>query len=47
MFRIGAKVVYPGHGVGLIENIEEKNIQGSAREFFVLRILENNLTPRS
>ena len=44
MFRIGAKVVYPGHGVGLIESIEEKNIQGSARKFFMLRILENNMT---
>jgi CarD family transcriptional regulator len=43
MFRIGAKVVYPGHGVGLIEGIEEKSIQGFAREFFMLRILENNM----
>ncbi len=43
MFRIGAKVVYPGHGVGVIESIEEKNIQGFARKFFMLRILENNM----
>ena len=39
-----SKVVYPGHGVGLVESIEEKNIQGSTREFFMLRILENNTT---
>lgn len=44
MFRIGAKVVYPGHGVGVIEGIHEKNIQGIERKFFMLRILENNMT---
>lgn len=44
MFRIGAKVVYPGHGVGVIERIQEKHIQGIKHEFFVLRILENDMT---
>ncbi len=44
MFRIGAKIVYPGHGVGQIEGIEKKSIQGFSREFFMLRILENNMT---
>lgn len=44
MFRIGAKVVYPGHGVGVIEGMREKNIQGLERKFFVLRILENGMT---
>lgn len=43
MFRIGAKVVYPGHGVGVIESIQEKHIQGVKHEFFVLRILENDM----
>jgi CarD family transcriptional regulator len=44
MFRIGTKVVYPGHGVGVIEGINEKSIQGIERKFFILRILENNMT---
>jgi CarD family transcriptional regulator len=44
MFRIGTKVVYPGHGVGVIEGIHEKSIQGLERKFFLLRILENNMT---
>ncbi len=44
MFRIGTKVVYPGHGVGVIEGIHEKSIQGIERKFFILRILENNMT---
>jgi CarD family transcriptional regulator len=44
MFRIGAKVVYPGHGVGVIEGVQEKNIQGLERKFFMLRIMENGMT---
>ena len=44
MFRIGAKVVYPGHGVGVIEGVQEKNIQGQERKFFILRLLENRMT---
>ena len=43
MFRIGAKIVYPGHGVGVIESIQEKLIQGIAQKFFILRILENDM----
>ncbi|MGE0683224.1 MAG: CarD family transcriptional regulator [Candidatus Binatia bacterium] len=43
MFRIGAKLVYPGHGVGVIEGIQEKNIQGMVHKFFILRILENGM----
>ena len=26
MFNVGDKVVYPMHGAGVIQNIEEKNI---------------------
>jgi len=44
MFRIGAKVVYPGHGVGVIEAVQEKSIQGLECKFFILRILETDLT---
>jgi len=43
MFRIGAKVVYPGQGVGVLEGIQEKCIQGQERKFFVLRIMRNGL----
>ena len=28
MFNVGDKVVYPMHGAGVIQNIEEKNILG-------------------
>ena len=28
MFNVGDKIVYPMHGAGTIESIEEKNILG-------------------
>jgi CarD family transcriptional regulator len=44
MFRIGDKAVYPGHGVGVIEAIENKQISGKDQIFFILRIIENGMT---
>ena len=44
MFEIGAKVVYPGHGVGVIEGVQEKSIQGLNHKFYILRFLENRMT---
>jgi CarD family transcriptional regulator len=44
MFRIGDKAVYPGHGVGIIEGIETKQISGSEQIFFMLRIVDNGMT---
>ena len=44
MFEIGDKAVYPGHGVGVIERIETREISGSNKSFYVLKILENGMT---
>jgi CarD family transcriptional regulator len=44
MFRTGEKVVYPGHGVGLIEGIQARSISGVQRRFYMLRILESEMT---
>jgi CarD family transcriptional regulator len=44
MFKIGDKAVYPGHGVGVIDAIEAKQISGSEHTFYILRILENGMT---
>ena len=38
MFQIGDKVVYPMHGAGIIESIEEKEILGEIRSYYVMRI---------
>ena len=33
MFKIGDKVVYPMHGAGIIEAIEEKEVLGDKRSY--------------
>lgn len=38
MFQIGDKVVYPMHGAGVIESIEEKEILGKKRSYYVMKI---------
>ncbi len=38
MFKIGDKIVYPMHGAGVIEGIEEKEILGEKRKYFVMRM---------
>ncbi|HLG19054.1 MAG TPA: CarD family transcriptional regulator [Bdellovibrionota bacterium] len=43
-FKVGDKAVYPAHGVGVIERIENKEISGTVMSFFVLRILDNDMT---
>lgn len=43
MFKVGDLAVYPAHGVGVIERIENRKISGCQEDFFVMRILENNM----
>lgn len=43
MFDLGQLAVYPAHGVGRIEAVEEKNIGGALQRFYILRILENDM----
>jgi CarD family transcriptional regulator len=38
LFQIGDKIVYPMHGAGVIESIEEKEILGDLRRYYVLRM---------
>jgi len=44
MFQVGAKIVYPTHGVGLIEAVEEREVSGKRQAFYILRILGNGMT---
>lgn len=44
MFKVGDNAVYPAHGVGVIESIENKNISGKEHRFYILRILSNGMT---
>ncbi|WP_072332909.1 CarD family transcriptional regulator [Thermoactinomyces sp. DSM 45891] len=38
MFNIGDKVVYPMHGAGIIESIEEREILGERKQYYVMRM---------
>jgi len=38
MFTVGDKIVYPMHGAGIIEEIEEKKILGETRRYYILRV---------
>jgi CarD family transcriptional regulator, regulator of rRNA transcription len=43
-FEIGDKVIYPNHGLGIVERIEDKTILGTTCGFYHLRILANETT---
>lgn len=44
MFARNEKVVYPGHGVAVINAIIEKKIAGKLSQFFELRFLNKDMT---
>jgi len=49
-FKIGDKVVYPNHGVGVIEQISYGMLEGRTETYYMLRITSNSLkvmVPRS
>ena len=43
-FQIGERVVYPNHGVGVIENISSRNFGAQMERFYLLRLATNRLT---
>ncbi|HID31485.1 MAG TPA: CarD family transcriptional regulator [Desulfobacterales bacterium] len=43
MFKIGDLAVYPAQGVGRIEAIESREISGQKQDFYIMKILENNM----
>jgi len=43
-FEIGDKVIYPNHGLGVIERIEEKTILGTTCGFYSLRMATSDTT---
>ncbi len=42
-FEIGDQVVYPNHGVGIIEKISNRLVQGKFERFYLLRICSNDI----
>ena len=43
-FKVGDKVVYPNHGVGVIERVAKKSIGDMVSSFYCLRILSTDST---
>jgi CarD family transcriptional regulator len=42
-FKVGDKVVYPAHGVGVIESIQSKSVGGAEQRFYMLTVLESGM----
>src|SRR5690554_4571770 len=38
MFKVGDRVVYPMHGAGIIEAVEEREIGGTVEKYYVIRL---------
>jgi CarD family transcriptional regulator len=43
-FKVGDKVVYPHHGAAVIEGLEEKELFGEKREYYILKLAYGELT---
>ena len=43
MFSIGDKVVYPVHGAGIVEAIEEKEVLGELKQYYVLKLFDGEM----
>ena len=43
-FDVGDKVIYPNHGLGVVETIEEKTIMGTTCGFYTLRMVSSDTT---
>lgn len=44
MFKVGDSAVYPAHGVAVVKRIEEKDVGGKKKSFYVLQVVENQMT---
>ena len=42
-FRVGDLAVYPAHGVGEIQAIESRVVNGEKHDFYIMKILENGM----
>jgi CarD family transcriptional regulator len=42
-FKVGDLAVYPAHGVGKIEAIESRVINDETHDFYIMKVLENNM----
>jgi CarD family transcriptional regulator len=43
MFKVGDKIVYPIHGVGVIDAIEKKTILSKRSDYYIITIVNNSM----
>ena len=43
MFEIGDKIVHPMHGAGVIENIITQKVDGTSREYYVVKMPQGGM----
>ena len=43
MYSVGDKIVYPMHGIGIIEAIEKKVVLGKRDEYYIITILNSGM----
>ena len=43
MFQIGDKILYPMHGAGVIEEIEEKEMLGEKQQYYIFNMPHRNM----
>lgn len=44
MYKVGDKILYPPHGAGIIEGIEERVILGKKQGYYVMRMPSEEMT---
>lgn len=44
MFKVGDNAVYPAHGVTLVKRIDERDVSGRKKKFYVLEVVETHMT---
>jgi CarD family transcriptional regulator len=44
VFKVGDLAVYPAHGVGRINSIETRIVNGEEHDFYMMKIIENEMT---
>lgn len=42
-FQAGDLAVYPAHGVGRIESVESRVVNGEKHDFYIMKVLENSM----
>ena len=44
MFKVGDSAVYPAHGLAVVKRIEEKDVGGIKKKYYVLQVVDNQMT---